>query len=323
MNATIILTPTDMRQFVGSAFSVHYLVSLKEEFEPTIRHAVDEIFQEMQYIESDESDLISIYLDGIAKPLQELKRHGISILALSTQGTMKLKNGAMIPNWVRTYFFVVPTPGYFIVEGENKKFHHFDPACRAAMSDLNELVRAGKVLNGRLDAQSIREEYENNVPWCEYCCINEMIAISGMTTSVKMPKLRITCKEVELAIADAETLLKTGGPTSAFDRVHTALHGYLKTICADALINLGKDPDISELFSQIQQHHPKLQDLGVHQESILKTLRAQGKVVDALNRARDRGSMAHPNEELLDAPAAILFINAARTLFQYLDEKLS
>jgi hypothetical protein len=105
--------------------------------------------------------------------------------------------------------------------------------------------------------------------------------------------------------------------------VHTALHGYLKTVCADAQISFGRDPDITELFSQIRQHHPNLQNLGEHQESVLKVLRALGKVVDALNPARDRGSMAHPNEALLDAPEARLVINAARTLLHYLDEKMA
>lgn len=324
MNAAMISTPTDMRSFVGGHdHAVPHLVSFKEDFEPAIRHAVDTIFQDMQYISSDEPELVSSYLDGIAEPLQKLKRYRVSILAMSTRGTMKMENGATIPNWVRTYFLVIPTLGYFKTEGENKKFHHFDPACRSAMSDLNESVRSGKGLSTRLDALSIREEFENDAPWCEHCCLNEMIAISGTTTSVRMPDLRITCKVVERAIADAEALLQTGGPTSAVDRVHTALHGYLKTVCADAQIKLGKDPAITDLFSHIRQHHPKLKYIEVHQDSILKVLRALGKVVDALNPARNRGSMAHPNEELLDTPEATLFINAARTLLHYLDMKLS
>lgn len=324
MNAAIISTPSDMRPFVGGHdHAVSHLVSFRDEFEPTIRHAVDAIFQDMQYIGSNETELVSSYLDGITEPLQELKRYGVSILAMSTRGTAKFDNGSTIPNWVRTHFLVVPALGYFKAEGEGKKIHHFDPGCRVAMSDLNESLHKGKGLSTRVDAQSVREEHENDVPWCEQCCLNEMIGVSGTTASVKAPTLRITCRVVERAIADTEALLKTGGPTSAVDRVHTALHGYLKTVCADAQISLGKDLDIPELFSQIRQHHPMFKDLGAHQEPVLKVLRALGKVVDALNPARDRGSMAHPNEALLDPPEATLFINAARTLLHYLDQKLS
>ena len=45
--------------------------------------------------------------------------------------------------------------------------------------------------------------------------------------------------------------------------------------------------------------------------------------MDALNPARNRGSVAHPNEELLDPDEAMLFINSARTVLQYLDAKLA
>ncbi|MCL5098869.1 MAG: abortive infection family protein [Candidatus Omnitrophica bacterium] len=236
---------------------------------------------------------------------------------------MKLDNGSAVPDCIRTYFFIVPTLGYFRVEADGKKFHHFDAGCRAAMSDLSEAMRKKTGLSTKLDAQLIREEHENDVPWCEHCRLDEMISVSGTTVSVKPPTLRVTCRVVERSIADAEVLLKTTGPPSAVDRVHTALHGYPKTVCADAQISVGKDPGITELFSLIRQYHPRLQSLGEHQETVLKVLRALCKVVDALNPARDRGSMAHPNEALLDAPEARLFINAARSLLHYLDEKLS
>jgi hypothetical protein len=49
----------------------------------------------------------------------------------------------------------------------------------------------------------------------------------------------------------------------------------------------------------------------------------QPSILDALNPARNRGSLAHPNDVLLDESEAVLFINAARTTLQYLDAKLS
>ena len=218
MNAAIILTPTDMRPFVGGHdHAVSHLVSIRPEFEPTVRHLVDTIFQDMQYISADETELVSSYLDEITEPLQELKRYGVSILAMSTRGTVKRDDGSSIPNWVRTYFLIVPALGYFRIEADGKKFHHFDAGCRVAMSDLGEAMRKGTDLSTRLDAQTIREEHEKDVPWCEKCCLNEMIAISGTTVSVKTPSLRVTCRVVERAIADSEALLKTGGPTKHDD----------------------------------------------------------------------------------------------------------
>ena len=45
-------------------------------------------------------------------------------------------------------------------------------------------------------------------------------------------------------------------------------------------------------------------------------------VIDCLNTLRNKASLAHPNEEILEETEAILAINSVRTLFHYLDRKL-
>lgn len=45
---------------------------------------------------------------------------------------------------------------------------------------------------------------------------------------------QITSEVVRRALLDAESLIKTSGPTSAVDRVHTAIHGYLVALCQGA-----------------------------------------------------------------------------------------
>jgi hypothetical protein len=154
-----------------------------------------------------------------------------------------------------------------------------------------------------------------------YDRIRDMIALCD-GSAVTTPDLRITSDVVRRAIADAETLLRDGGPTSAVDRVHTGLHGYLKAACDEQEITYPTDPSILDLFKRLRQEHPRLQVLGPHQEPVLKVLRSLGAVMDALNPARNKGSVAHPNDELLDPDEAMLFINAARTVLQYLDAKL-
>jgi len=49
----------------------------------------------------------------------------------------------------------------------------------------------------------------------------------------------------------------------------------------------------------------------------------QTEVGYSLNPIRDQGSLAHPNEALLDEPEATLVINTVRTLMIYLEGKLS
>lgn len=136
------------------------------------------------------------------------------------------------------------------------------------------------------------------------------------------PDLRISSDVVRRAISDAEALLRTGDPTSAVDRVHTTLHGYLMAACQDKGIGYPPDSSILDLFKLLKAEHPSLQDLGPHRDAVVKVLRSLGSVMDALNPARNRGSVAHPNPELLDPDEAMLFINSARTILQYLDSKL-
>src|SRR6266513_1121338 len=48
---------------------------------------------------------------------------------------------------------------------------------------------------------------------------------------VDQPTLRITSDVVERALNDAQELLRANGATSGVDRIHTALHGYLRQVC--------------------------------------------------------------------------------------------
>jgi hypothetical protein len=105
------------------------------------------------------------------------------------------------------------------------------------------------------------------------------------------------------------------------DRLHTALHGYFESVCDAANIAYKADCPMTTLFSLIRQHHPALQRKppGVEADKIL---RAMAQIVDILNPVRNQKSMAHPNENLLDEPEAMLVANAVRTLLHYLNSKL-
>ncbi len=140
---------------------------------------------------------------------------------------------------------------------------------------------------------------------------------------VASPAPQITSNVVERAIGDAETLLQTSGATSAVDRIHTALHGYLQAVCDETGIQYAKDDSITRLLRLLKQQHPAIQSLGARQQDIERIFQAFGSVMDALNSIRNNASVAHPNETLLGREEAMLAINAARTLMHYLDAKFS
>lgn len=139
---------------------------------------------------------------------------------------------------------------------------------------------------------------------------------------VAAPRPAITTEVVLLALADAEQLLSTTGPSSAVDRVHTALHGYLHAVCDGAGIASDEKSTTTALLKLLRRSHPKLRDMGVRTSDIERVLNNLGSILDALNTLRNRASLAHPNPELLHDGEARLVINAGRTVLTYLDAKL-
>ncbi len=138
---------------------------------------------------------------------------------------------------------------------------------------------------------------------------------------VPQPSLSITSDVVERALADAERLIATQGATSGVDRVHTALHGYLRALAANAGLPAPRDASVTDLFKLLREHHPSLRPQGPRQADVDAIVRALANIVHVLNPVRNRASVAHPNETLLDEPEAMLVINSVRTLLHYLNAR--
>jgi len=124
------------------------------------------------------------------------------------------------------------------------------------------------------------------------------------------------------ALADAQTLLRERGPTSAVDRVHTGLHGFLRTACAQAGITVPADASANVLMRRLLDQHPLLADLGPRSDEIRRVIQTSGAIVDALGTLRNRATLAHPNDELIGQDEALLVINVTRSLIAYLDTKV-
>lgn len=153
--------------------------------------------------------------------------------------------------------------------------------------------------------------------------IQAIIARLEGASAVASPVPRITSMVVDRAISDAETLLQSSGATSGVDRIHTALHGYLRAVCDDVGIPYGQDLSITALFNLLRRSHPRLQQVAHHASEVDKILKSFASVLDSLNTLRNRASVAHPNPVLLERHEALLAINAARTVLHYLDAKVS
>lgn len=127
---------------------------------------------------------------------------------------------------------------------------------------------------------------------------------------------------VARALLDADALLSTSGAVSCVDRLHTAIHGYFRSVCERAALSPPAGASLTALFKLLRSQHPSLQNLGPQDQDIARVLNGFASAVDALNTIRNNASVAHPNEELLGEPEARLMVNAVRTLFHYIREKV-
>lgn len=138
---------------------------------------------------------------------------------------------------------------------------------------------------------------------------------------VKTPS-KSTLEVIKTALKNADTLLAEHGAASAVDRVHTALHGYLREVCDKAKLAYGAQPSMTELYKLIRTKHPAFAATGPHADTIRKVAVSLASALDAVNTLRNQASAAHPNEELLDDVDAGLAFNAASTVFNYVRGKV-
>lgn len=127
---------------------------------------------------------------------------------------------------------------------------------------------------------------------------------------------------VARALEDADALLRDNGPASCVDRLHTALHGYFKHICDSTGLQPPPSPSLTALFKLLRTDHPALANSGPHDQEVGRVLASFASAIDALNTLRNHASVAHPNEHLLGDAEARLMVNATRTIFHYVREKL-
>jgi hypothetical protein len=144
---------------------------------------------------------------------------------------------------------------------------------------------------------------------------------AGCGVAAAMPC--VTSEVVTRAINDAEALLRTRGATSGVDRMHTAFHGFLRSVCDEAKIKYGSDPTITMLYKLIRENHSGLKDIGPHGDQVDRILRSFASAVDALNTLRNHASVAHPNVNLLGREESYLYVNSVRTLMAYVDARVS
>ena len=151
--------------------------------------------------------------------------------------------------------------------------------------------------------------------------IEELIRRLESGQAVATEQLYVTNSTVERAIQDTKILIETNGATSGVDRIHTALHGYLREVCRQEGITFVEDETLTQVFKKLKANHPALQNGGTRQADIDQIINSFSNTLDKLNPIRNKASLSHPNEELLEEDEAMFVVNSAQTVLNYLNRK--
>lgn len=145
----------------------------------------------------------------------------------------------------------------------------------------------------------------------------------NMPDAVELPSLSISSSTVERTLEDADRLLASGqGATSALDRVHTALHGYLNVLCREADIVVDPGEKMTSVFKKLREQHPKLLYDGPRSNEVGMVFKGTATIIDAVNTLRNNASVAHPNEEVMPQSEAMFLINLIRSLLHFIEMKV-
>jgi hypothetical protein len=81
------------------------------------------------------------------------------------------------------------------------------------------------------------------------------------------------------------------------------------------------DASLTNVFKVIREQLPEFAATIPHDAEAKRVFGSMATALDSLNTIRNRATLAHPNELLLDAPEAMLYINLSRAVLGFIDTK--
>ena len=140
------------------------------------------------------------------------------------------------------------------------------------------------------------------------------------SADVSFQQIVMRSETIQKAVGDAEVFIRDGRYDSAVDRVHTAFHGYLRTLLAEHNVAYGEADGLPALFTKLHGYYGvsiQPQDVA---DRVRTILRSAGGMINAVNELRNNNTIAHPNGELIQAREARLVIRLVNAVVDYIED---
>ncbi|MGE7600086.1 HEPN domain-containing protein [Lysinibacillus fusiformis] len=118
---------------------------------------------------------------------------------------------------------------------------------------------------------------------------------------IEHEELKTDIEFVNEVLQQAETLITNHTYSSAVDRAHTAVHGYLKALCAKQNITFpNSNVKIHDMWGALKTKHPSFNiNIKEGHKPINQTANAIGRFLENMNEIRNEQSFSHPNEYII------------------------
>lgn len=138
----------------------------------------------------------------------------------------------------------------------------------------------------------------------------EIVDFSGIAISDVIAK----------AIADAEQFMTSGKYDSAFDRVHTAFHGYLRKVLDNKSVQYEESDTLTQLYTKLHDKVASEISSSEIAELVKKTMRSSSGAIAAINEMRNKHSLSHPNDYIIGKREAEFAIKIIKDISDYINE---
>lgn len=130
-------------------------------------------------------------------------------------------------------------------------------------------------------------------------------------------------KAITMAIDDAKNNIEQGKYSEAVDRIHTALHGYLRYQLDELKLTYYEKDTVIQLYTTL---HPELSKSIIDPEisDLIKSIfRSLTSSVTSINDFRNKKSLAHPNKSILPKREAELAVKLIVIIVDYIEDILN
>ena len=140
------------------------------------------------------------------------------------------------------------------------------------------------------------------------------------TTNIEFGNIADKTITINKALTDARLFMSKGMYVSAVDRIHTALHGYVRELLTGYGVDLRSEDSLPSLFSKLCDYFGTSIQPPVVGEKIKRVLRSAGGIINAVNELRNNNTVAHPNDQLIQEREAQLVIALASDIVTYIED---